>query len=251
MLAFPDFSQPFEIHTDASALQLGSVVAQNNKPIAFFSRKLNPAQTRYTTTERELLAIVETLKEFRTILLGQKIRVYTDHKNLTCVNFNTDRVMRWRLILEEYGPELIYVKGATNIVADALSRLTTLPTAAGVEPPTNFVIIRDNIAHLCGLEKQSSTDAVYAFPLTFHNITRAQRSDPALLKALQSHEDYTLTIFRGGGKTYEQIVRANKIVIPRNIQRRVVLNKRYNNITGGIIYAKHYMTCVRNVIRAN
>ena len=61
MLAFPDFSQHFEIHTDASNLQLGAVVAQTNKPIAFFSRKLNLAQRRYTTTESELLAIVETL----------------------------------------------------------------------------------------------------------------------------------------------------------------------------------------------
>ena len=120
MLAFPDFSQPFEIYTDASNLQLGAVVAQNNNPIAFFSRKLNPAQRRYTTTERELLAVVETLKEFRTILLGHKILVYTDHKNLTYTNFNTDHVMRWRLILEEYGPELIYTRGSTNIiVADA------------------------------------------------------------------------------------------------------------------------------------
>ena len=57
MLAFPDFSHPFEIYTDASNLQLGAVVAQNKKPIAFFSRKLNPAQRRYTTTEHELLAI--------------------------------------------------------------------------------------------------------------------------------------------------------------------------------------------------
>ena len=129
MLAFPDFSQPFEIYTDASNLQLGAVVAQNNEPIAFFSRKLNPMQRRYTTTERELLAIVETLKEFRTILLGHKILVYTDHKNLTTyTNFNTDRVMRWRLILDEYSPELIYKKGSTNIVADALSRLETEPT---------------------------------------------------------------------------------------------------------------------------
>ena len=95
MLAFPDFSQPLEIDTDVSDLQLGAVVAQNNKTMAFFSRKLNLVQMRYTTTECELLAIVETLKEFRTILLGHKIRVYTDHKNLTYTNFNTERVMRW------------------------------------------------------------------------------------------------------------------------------------------------------------
>jgi hypothetical protein len=218
MLAFPDFSQPFEIHTDASALQLRAVVAQNNRPIAFFSRKLNSAQTRYTTTEREILAIVETLKEFRTILLGQKIRVYTDHKNLTYANFNTDRVMRWRLILEEYGPELIYIKGTTNIVADALSRLTTTPPDNIVEP--NLVMIRDINAHLCGLEKHSSTDGI--FPLTFSTLQRAQHADAALLKALQSKSDYALNIFRGGGKTYELIVRDKKIVIPKNIQRRVV-----------------------------
>ena len=123
LLAYPDFNQPFEIHTDASHTQLGAVVSQNNKPIAFYSRKLNPAQTRYTTTERELLSIVETLKEFRNILLGQQIVVYTDHQNLTCKTFNTERVMRWRLLLEEYSPEIRYIPGENNIVADALSRL--------------------------------------------------------------------------------------------------------------------------------
>ena len=70
-----------------------------------------------------MLSIVETLKEFRNILLGQQIRVYTDHKNLTYKQFNTDRVMRWRLIIEEFSPELIYIQGERNIVADALSRL--------------------------------------------------------------------------------------------------------------------------------
>ena len=64
LLAFPNFDLPFTIHTDASKTQLGAVISQNNTPIAFYSRKLNPAQTRYTTTERELLSIVETLKEF-------------------------------------------------------------------------------------------------------------------------------------------------------------------------------------------
>ena len=90
LLAYPDFNSAFEIYTDASHTQLGSVITQHGKPIAFYSRKLNSAQTRYTTTERELLAIVETLKEFRNILLGQEIIVYTDHQNLRYKNFNTE-----------------------------------------------------------------------------------------------------------------------------------------------------------------
>jgi hypothetical protein len=97
LLTFPDFSKEFEIHTDASKLQLGACILQNGKPVAFYSRKLQAAQTRYTTTERELLSIVETLKEFRNILLGQKIKVHTDHENLTSYkHFNSNRVMRWR-----------------------------------------------------------------------------------------------------------------------------------------------------------
>ena len=66
LLAFPNFSLPFVIHTDASSRQLGSVISQNNKPLAFYSRKLSVPQRNYTVTELELLSIVETLKEFRT-----------------------------------------------------------------------------------------------------------------------------------------------------------------------------------------
>ena len=82
LLRYPDFSKEFEIHTDASKSQIGAVISQDGKPIAFYSRRLSDCQTRYTTTERELLAIVETLKEFRNILLGQKIVIHTDHKIL-------------------------------------------------------------------------------------------------------------------------------------------------------------------------
>jgi hypothetical protein len=64
ILSYPDFNKPFHIHTDASNCQLGAVISQDNHPIAFYSRKLQPAQIRYTTTERELLLIVKTSKEF-------------------------------------------------------------------------------------------------------------------------------------------------------------------------------------------
>ena len=93
LLAYPDFSKPFQMHTDASHYQLGAVISQEGKPIGFYSRKLNPAQTRHTTTERELLSIVETLKEHRNILLGHEIEVFTDHQNLVYKTFNTKRVM--------------------------------------------------------------------------------------------------------------------------------------------------------------
>ena len=95
LLAYPDFNKRFDIHMDAGNYQLGSVIIQNGQPISFYIRKPTGPQTRYTVTEKELLSIVETLKEFRTILLGQKLKIYTDHKNLTCKNFNTDRVLRW------------------------------------------------------------------------------------------------------------------------------------------------------------
>jgi hypothetical protein len=63
VLAYPDYSKVFEIYTDASSKQLGAVITQDNRPIAFFSRKLSDAQRKYSVTEIELLAIVETLKE--------------------------------------------------------------------------------------------------------------------------------------------------------------------------------------------
>ena len=70
ILTYPDWSKSFDIHTDASDFQLGAVISQEGKLVAFFSRKLNSAQKNYTTTEKELLSIVECVKEFRNILFG-------------------------------------------------------------------------------------------------------------------------------------------------------------------------------------
>ena len=123
MLAYPDFSKPFVIHTDASHYQLGGMISQDGKPIAFYSRKLNDVQTCYTTTKQELLSIIETLKECQNILLGHPLKVCTDHKKLVHKHFNTEHVMQWQLILEEFGPELIYIKGEQNVIADMLSHV--------------------------------------------------------------------------------------------------------------------------------
>ena len=109
LLAYPDFNKPFEIYTDASDFQLGSVLIQNNRPLAFYSRKLTPTQQDYTVGERELLCIIETLREFRDMLYGMKLNIYTDHQNLT-FNTSNPRVRRWRLLMEECDHALKYIK---------------------------------------------------------------------------------------------------------------------------------------------
>jgi hypothetical protein len=116
----------FHLYTDASDHQLGEVIMQDKKPIALYSRKLNTDQKRHTTTERdrELLSAIETCKEYKNILLGYPIIVFTDHKNNTFNGLKaSDRVLGWLLLLEEYGVTFEYLPGKKNVVADALSRL--------------------------------------------------------------------------------------------------------------------------------
>jgi len=164
MLTYPEFDKPFVIYTDASELQIGGVVTQNDKPLGFFSKKLNDTQKRYPVPEQELLAIAETLKYFKHMLLGHKIVVRTDNKNLTYPNstHTSDRVLRQRLLLEEYGVDIEYIQGAKNVVADALSRLPT--------------------AELFALSDEDE------FPLNLALIAEQQLDDEALQNALASNK---------------------------------------------------------------
>ena len=215
LLSYPDFNSTFEIHTDASQTQLGAAIMQHGRPIAFYSRKLSIAQSKYTTTERELLSIVETCKEFRNILLGQKIKVYTDHKNLTYKNFNTDRVMRWRLILEEYGLELNYIKGLDNVAADALSRLDI-----EIKPMKEYAFYLAE----CFSDLKISTES---YPLKYKLIQKGQQADKELLAkfklaAESPTNNYSLNTFRGGEKPISLICYKDKIVVLKMLQSRII-----------------------------
>ena len=85
---------------------------------------------KYLVTELELLSIVECLKEFKGMLWGQRIKVYTDRKNLVqdALGLSSDHVYRWRLLLEEFGPNIVYIKEIDNTVADAISHLDYDPS---------------------------------------------------------------------------------------------------------------------------
>jgi hypothetical protein len=123
-LVQPDYSQPFDVHTDASDFGVGAIVSQNGKPLYCFSRKLTGAQLRYTTTEKEALAIIWALQHLRSMLFGQRVIIHTDHSNLTFMNESqSPRIQRWKLLLDEFQPTIRYIKGEDNCVADYLSRL--------------------------------------------------------------------------------------------------------------------------------
>ena len=211
LLTYPNFNKVFEVHTDASKVQLGACISQEGKPVAFYSRKLNPAQTRYTTTERELLSIVETLKEFRNILLGQQIIVHTDHANLTYKNFNSDRVMRWRLFIEEYSANLHYIKGDNNVVADALSRLPKQSTPLEDSQEVFYSVIE------CYGKAHKDAPKHDFHPLSFAHLEAEQQSDPLLKKELRKDTcKYQIKEFLGGGKTRSLAFYNDKIVVPKS-----------------------------------
>ena len=216
-LFYPDFNKPFEIHTDASKYQMGAVLHQEGRPIAFYSKKLNSAQMKYTVTEKELLAIVATLKEFENILLGHEVIVYTDHKNLTYKDFNSERVIRQRMALERFDIKLNYVRGEDNIVADALSRLE-------IKDETHFVEFYEDaydITMEIGYDPEDVPPEI--FPLKFRNISKAQTRDLDLMRKLKAQTaNYSIESFRGGGKTIDLVTFKGKVYIPKSLRTHVV-----------------------------
>ncbi|GMF42177.1 unnamed protein product [Phytophthora fragariaefolia] len=132
LLSFPEFEQPFHIYADASGTQPGGINIQGSKILACYSRSLNMHQDNYTTREMELLSIVVLLWDYRTMLLGFRVVIYTDPKNMIYPTETSLRVKRWKLLLSEYRLSIQYIKGVKNIGADAFSRMR-FDTGAGTE----------------------------------------------------------------------------------------------------------------------
>ncbi|GJT57664.1 reverse transcriptase domain-containing protein [Tanacetum coccineum] len=126
----PDWDLPFELMCDASDFAIGAVLGQRKnkhfQPIHYASKTMNEAQTHYTTTEKELLAVVYAFEKFRSYLVMSKSIVYTDHSAIKYLFAKKDakaRLMRWILLLQEFDIDVRDKKGAENLAADHLSRL--------------------------------------------------------------------------------------------------------------------------------
>ena len=142
MVRAPNWQLPFEVMCDANDFAIWAILGQkeDGKPyvIYYASKTMNEVQRNYTTTEKELLAIVFTLEKFRAYLVGSFIVVFTDHSALKYLLTKQDakaRLIRWILLLQEFNLQIKDKKWVENVVADHLSRLAIAHNSHGL--PTN------------------------------------------------------------------------------------------------------------------
>lgn len=132
VLSAPDFSRPFKLEVDASEVGAGAVLIQEDDtgidhPVSYFSRKFTKSQQRYSTIEKEALALLLALQHFEIYLdaCNVPILVYTDHNPLVFLfrmSNSNQRLMRWSLLIQGFNLEIRHKKGCENVLADALSR---------------------------------------------------------------------------------------------------------------------------------
>lgn len=158
ILAYPDFNRPFTLFTDASSIGLGAVLSQtfdDNKErvIAYWSETLTPGQRNWSATERESLAMLHAVKNFRYFLLGRKFQLVVDHKSLVFKMTDANsKLIKHAIQLQEYDFDVIYRSGKSHTNADAMSR-----------PPIIFNNINDD-----------------STPFSEEDLRKNQRLDPTI-----------------------------------------------------------------------
>ena len=178
LLAHYDLQRPTVLQVDASGVGLGAVLLQKQengelRPIAFMSRKLTPAESRYAQIEREALAVVFGVTKFRQYLLGREFIVVTDHRPLLKLLGNhedvptlaSNRIKKWALQLAAYDYEMQYLAGKENVHADFLSRQPMQSVSPSEEETVTVQVLlieNDSIIKAAVVRAESAKDSVLA-----------------------------------------------------------------------------------------
>lgn len=153
LLAYPSSTALMALTTDASSTAIGAkleqLVEDTWQPLGFFSRKLSPTEQRYSTYDRELLAIFASTKFFHHLLDCRNFIIRTDHKPLVYafkqkLDKASERQLRQLDYISQFSTDIVYVKGEDNAVADALSRINTISMPTALSSDTIYKAQRDD-----------------------------------------------------------------------------------------------------------
>lgn len=229
ILALPDPSAEIQVTTDASSQGIGAVLElcyspSDVRPIYFFSKKLNPTQSKYSATMLEFFAIYCALNFFRAFLIGRKFKVYSDHKPLEGFLSNknpSSKVLRWKLALEEFNYEICYVKGALNSVADHLSRYIN-----------SVSIVFPTTAELIKMQNEDSKLKVIIDGL------KESSSDPRLSNYLIDEKGVLIHMAKRHSRSPRRDVRV-QVCVPHCLKGKV-LESVHSEIGGHLRFFKTY-----------
>lgn len=222
ILGIPDYKKQFSIHCDASDRAIGSVLVQGEGDdlvtIAYHSKKLSATECKYSSTERECLAVLLSIEKFRPYIEGSKFKVITDHASLLwLINFKhtNGKLVRWAMRLSEHNFELQHRKGKLHVVPDALSRAVVEALQTGqldiadewykdmLEKVTNhpttypkFKIVDGKLLKLCKIKNE------LLLPAEEWRIVVPQNSVPDVLR---EHHDLPISGHLGVAKTTARI----------------------------------------------
>lgn len=191
-LQYPDFNKDFYLTCDASNFGIGAVLSQKNdegldQPIAFISRSLNKCERNYSTTEKECLAILWSITEFRNYLYGRPFIILSDHRPLVWLDSVKDpgaRLLRWRLKLNDYDYRIQYIEGKLNYVADELSRNGYGGDNPYVDDKIIPTVLRVDAADESDEENESDDELEFEALDTIPKDNRIKITDPHEIKLL-------------------------------------------------------------------
>ena len=215
ILILPNLVLAFEIECDTSRIGIGAIFIQEKCPITFFSEKLNGAQLKYSTYDKELYALVQALEVWQHYLLPKEFMIHTDHESLKHLKGQgklNERHTKWVEFIETFPYVIAYKQGKENVVVDILSRRYALITTL------SFKLL--GFKHLKDL---------YATNFDFANIFAA--CEKGAFNKFYRHEGF---LFHG-----------NRICVPVCSTRELLVRESHcGGLMGHLVCIRHLMCCL-------
>lgn len=216
ILMLPSPDEDLTLYSDASGECIGAcLVNSSNKPVAFVSKKLTDVEKRWSTIDKESFAIIWSIQKLRSLLLGRKFTVYSDHQPLKYLFEAKEvsaKVGRWRVSLSDFDFDVRYTKGKDNVVADSLSRMYTL---ADVDDEMNINCDDDEI--LAHQKRDEELRRIYKF------LSEDQMSRPSNISNELWSVHHSLNIQDG------IVFHDDKVFVPHSLRRKILTSAHYGH----------------------